>query len=167
MQVQPKPRGNSNAEAEAMAALSGEALTGEVIDRLLFHEPLYLTGGQRNPSFPKSPPRKVWKGHPDDGKTADSWLRALPQLPSKGPLPLLVDMLSEASTAGMELATMARQLGSASSSADADAVRIDLLKLKAYLTCFPAQIIIAPKTKPSYNNDGTTKRVDQVWLISN
>ena len=41
-----------------------------------------------------------------------------------------------------------------------------LLKLKAYLTCFPAKIVVAPKVKPAYNDKETPKRVDQVWLIS-
>ena len=61
----------------------------------------------------------------------------------------------------MELSQIARQLGT-------DTRRIDLLKLKAYLMCFPSRIVVAPKTKtPTYaDGHGAAKRVDQVWLIS-
>ena len=83
----------------------------------------------------------------------------MPQLSSGGPLPRLVAVLSEAGAAGMELSAVAKNLGS-------DTVRVDLLKLKAYLTCFPARIVVAPKTRPSRDGDAPPKRVDQVWLIS-
>ena len=68
-------------------------------------------------------------------------------------------MLSVAGAQGMELAQIARSIVDPGGS-----LRIDLLKLKAYLTCFPSRIVVAPKMK-SYP-DGLTKRVDQVWLIS-
>ena len=61
---------------------------------------------------------------------------------------------------------MAKSLGGELSFAEAR--RIDLLRLKGYLTCFPERIVVAPKVKhlpvPDRNGE-TTKRVDQVWLI--
>jgi len=91
-----------------------------------------------------------------DGTKAEEWLAAVPSIEVTGPLPALVEMLSAAGAAGMELAHIARALGTD--------LRIDLLKLKAYLTCFPSRIVVAPKTKTFAG--GGTKRVDQVWLIS-
>ena len=135
-------------------------LEAEVTDRLQFLMP---PGGKGNGpvwahKFQPPSKSKYWP-HPTGGLRSDEWLKAIPGLSDHGPLPKLVEMLSEAGAAGMELGAIARNLGS-------DALRIDLLKLKAYLTCFPSKIVVAPKIKPPYNGDGAPKRVDQVWLIS-
>ena len=78
----------------------------------------------------------------------------MPTVQTEPPLPDLIDVLVEAGSAGIELGALARRLGS-------DSVRIDLLKLKGYLTCFPTRIVVAPKSK-GYDKKNL---VDQVWLI--
>jgi len=105
----------------------------------------YAPPTRKHPSF--------WNSH-NPGHTTEQWLNSLPSLQSHAPLPELIDILAEAGSAGMELGVLARKLGS-------EHTRIDLLKLKGYLTCFPSRIVVAPKAK------GVDKKnmVDQVWLI--
>jgi len=145
-------------------------LLEEVTERLVFVPPphmqeIYSRSGplahknaRGQDPFAKTFKHKYWD-RPASGMRADEWLKAIPNLERAGPMPKIVEVLTEAGAAGMELSTIARHLGS-------DTMRIDLLKLKAYLTCFPSKIVVAPKAKPSYSGDGTTRRVDQVWLIS-
>lgn len=141
---------------------SAEQMEAEITERLAFLGPLpgsFGKGAGRG-DF-KAPTRSRYWAKGTDGQRADDWLRAVPHLSHKEsqPLPKLVELLTEAGAAGMELGQIARQLGT-------DVMRMDLLKLKAYLTCFPSCIVVAPKTKPPAYAEGVAKRVDQVWLIS-
>jgi len=88
--------------------------------------------------------------------TQDQWEAAVPQLRSYGPLPAIVEMLCVAGSTGMELGNIGKRLSG-------DGYRVDLLKLKAYLTCFPQQFLVAPKAR-GYGSSNPTL-VDQVWLI--
>lgn len=132
-----------------------EDLQSEVAARLIFHAPVHQMPGNGKVSSER-PKVRYWK-RPGEGQRADDWMRALPQLSSARPLPAIAELLSAAGPSGMELTQIARQM------VEGD-VRIDLLKLKAYLACFPSQIEVAPKTKTFA--DGSSKRVDQVWLTS-
>lgn len=149
-----------------------DQLEAEVTERLAFLGPTpayqaasggrgggYHQGG-RGGGYTAPVKSKYWQ-KPTDGLRADDWLRALPVLASKETTPLakLVAMLSEAGAAGMELSQIARNLGT-------ETQRVDLLKLKGYLACFPSRIVVASKTKPPFTPEGVAKRVDQVWLIS-
>jgi hypothetical protein len=153
---------------ERSVTCSAEQLEGEVMDRLAFLGPITngvkgATPQFRNAMVTQKPTQSRFWPKSSDGIRAEDWLRAMPVLASKesvAPLPRLVEMLGEAGAAGMELGQIARALGS-------DNLRIDLLKLKAYLTCFPSRIVVAPKAKhQAYSSDGVPRRVDQVWLIS-
>lgn len=129
------------------------------------------------PGQPKTFPR-LWTIK-CTGHTSDNWITALPQLVHTGPLPELTEMLTEVGAAGMELTMIARKLsdlaksrglvrrhthdnGSGMSPSD---FRIDLLKLKSYLTCYPDRIVVAPKAKTYGGYIGMQQMVDQVWLI--
>ena len=134
---------------------SNDSIDAEVTERLAFTGP--LPGSQ---GYPSNKSHKYWS-KPTGGQKVDDWLKAVPSLQSKEPLPKLVEMLSEAGSQGMELGAIARTLGTSD-------IRIDLLKLKAYLTCFPSRIVVAPKVKGFAGGEGgggPTKKVDQVWLI--
>jgi len=133
----------------------------QTMERLVFIPMPHLNGGrggyQGSGRGSYAPPTRkhpsFWNSH-NPGHTTEQWLNSLPSLQSHAPLPELIDILAEAGSAGMELGVLARKLGS-------EHTRIDLLKLKGYLTCFPSRIVVAPKAK------GVDKKsmVDQVWLI--
>jgi len=162
--------GGLRSDGSTQSGAHSVKLLEEVTERLVFVPPPHLqeTYGRSGPlahknargqdPFAKTFRHKYWD-RPASGMRADEWLKAIPNLERAGPMPKIVEVLTEAGAAGMELSNIARHLGT-------DIMRIDLLKLKAYLACFPTKIVVAPKAKPSYSGDGTTRRVDQVWLIS-
>ena len=71
----------------------------------------------------------------------------MPRMCNYEPLPQIIELLTSAGSAGMELGLLGKRLGVLAG----DTSRIDLLRLKGYLACFP-RFMVTQKAKGYTHN---------------